>query len=654
MNRLFPLFLDSSAISSSSLLACDHVDATQQLLFAVRDIEPPHPPFTIYRIERTTVISVLPPPPSPRAALPSAERWLDLVRKDMAGYDDALRSTIHAVHEALSPSSPLTRLYPPPHTFLLHGLAGTGKTRLADALSKHSALPRVDLATSDLFQKLDGEGEERLIAAFDQAKEAARSTGGAWVVMDDVDGICGTHGSGDVEADEEEGEVERGLVACLCQQLDELHFGFPTPPVFVLLTTSRLHSVSPALLRHGRVDLEVHLPALDRPSRLAVLRQYSRRMRFQCSAVEADAGSGETDALLARVNERLHGYVGADVEKVCREVSIRAIQRSVQAGKAAKVTEADFDAVVQHMRPANLSDLEYRLPSEVAPTLDATSPFAALFGVEDVVARLHAAVIAPLLRASLSSASASPLSMPAGLLLYGFPGVGKTSLALAVALSTSLSPLVVQSTSLVSSVLGQTEKNLRALFLKARASSPAVLLIDQIETIASARSASSGAPHTRLLSALLQEMDGVARSVRSRVFIIATSSQPHTIDPALLRPGRIDCHVRVPPPAVEARAAIVRGRMRGMCVVGLDDEGKREALVAELARMSGGCSGADLIGMMREAGLLALRGRARGGLLDDVDGVRAADFLEAARAMRPSLKGVVEHFPPGHVDVRDA
>ena len=640
-DALLSLLLSSTLLTTSSLLSSSHLSLPTRL-YSVHSLSPPHPPLTVYRIGPSTSITVLPSPPSPLPALPTPSHWLTQVQQDVQGYTSVVQTIIDAVHHSLQPQTPHPLPLSLPHTFLLHGLVGTGKTRLAHALSSHSRLPTFKLSPSELFHQVEGEGEKRLARLFEEAKRAAGTAGGAWVVVDDVDGMCGglegvERGEGD-----EEGEMERGLVAALCDQLDSLHSTDPSPPLFVLMTTSRLHAVSPSILRRHRVDLQLHLPALDRLSRLSVLHHYTRKMRIKGEDGEEASGE-ERPSLLARVNARLHGYVGADVEKLCREVSLAVIQRDAGRGVDVRVGEEDFDRAVQRMRPANLADLEYRLPADLAPTLDPSAPFAQLFGMEDVIHRLQETVVEPLL-SSLSSTTPSTLPLPSGLLLYGLPGVGKTSLALAVALSTSLPPLMVQSTSLVSAVLGQTEKNLASLFRKARASAPTILLIDHIDSIAAARSPTSSSPHTRLVSALLQEMDGVmgAKRFSSLVFVIATSTHPHQLDPAVLRPGRLDCHVEVGRPVVEAREAMVRGKMQGMRVM----QNVGEGLARTLAEMSDGCSGADLMGMMREAGLLALRrGKER---LDEVEGVTEEDFLTAAKSMRPSLLGLVDRFPPGH------
>ena len=680
-SSLLPLFLQSACFTAASLLSCDQFDQPQQ--YSILSVLPAGPSHTVYTVTADTVIRCLPAltvsASQSAAQLPSPQAWLAAVKEQLRGYNSIVLSIAHAVCGTLQPpsSSPLLPLLCPPRVFLLHGLPGTGKTRLAQLVNSASCQPTFSLSAADLFHRLEGEGEAALDLLFSQAREAAATQRAAWVVIDEVDAMCGDDGAqswGEGE-EEEDGGIERGLVQRLCQLLDAVHSSAPPLPVFVLLLTNRLTAVSASLLRNLRVDRQLHLSALGREARLEVLQLYSRRMKLQDETEGAADGAEQRASrlsLMQRINSRLHGYVGADVEKLCREVSMQAIARCGHDGQAedCRVTEADFAVVLRSMRPANLSELEHRMPADVAHSLEsAASPFDSLAGLDDVIAFLRRNILEPLL-ASLESSSASAqsaaLPLPSGLLLYGLSGVGKTSLALALGVSSSLPLLLIQSTSLVSAVVGETEKNLSALFSKARDSSPCCLVIDQLDSIAASRGGTAGGDsYDRLVACLLQELDGIGRGraavggrqAAGAVFIIATTAVPDLLDAALLRPGRLDCHVLLPKPDRAARAAVLRKAMSRMPVrlnaeTAVEDIGDAavqaagvEELIDRLSVMTDGCSGADLTGLVREAGLHALR---RG--KDDVDAVRSVgeeDFLGAARATHPSLKSLSERYPPG-------
>ena len=657
--------LDGCAVTLSSLISTDYYNHIQ--LYSILDIEPSqHSHTTAYTISSRTSVEVCVAQSSSVSSFPTPAAWLARVKQQVCGYDATVETMVTTMHRALaSPSSSLAALYPAPRVFLLHGLPGTGKSLLVEQLCQHSTLPCLHLSAADLYQKVEGEGEERIEATFAEAKRHARVRGGACLVVDDVDTICHEE-KDEAGQDSESGGLERALVASLCRELDELHFSSPSLPIFVFFTTSRITRVSSSLLRQGRIDRKVHLPALSPQDRLDVLRHYSRRMTLMEAVDEHPRAK-----LLQRVSDRMHGYVAADVEKLCGEVSIAALTRASKSAEPVTrltVSEADFLSALQTMRPANLSDLEYRLPKDISATASSASPFADLAGLDDTIKQLQTAIIAPLLASLSSSPSAisSALPLPSGLLLYGATGVGKTSLALALALSSTLPPLIIQSTSLVSSIVGQTEKNITALFNKARASAPCLLLLDQLDNIGQRRGGGGGGAdeggegggsYERMVACLLQELDGIGRGRRATtggassgvsqppVFVIATSSHPELLDPALLRPGRLDYHCHIPAPTQQVRQAIVRHWLQRMPVGDESAVGGREALVAELAARLEGGSGADVAGVMREAALRALR---RG--KHDMDSVRAvevSDFLFSASEMRPSLKGLEETHPAG-------
>jgi len=431
--------------------------------------------------------------------------------------------------------------------------------------------------------------------------------------------------------------------------------------VVVVGATNRPDALDPALRRAGRFDAEVRVDPPDAAARAAILSLHARRMPLHPELLvrPRSGANGPPSPYLARLAAECVGFVGADLRALCREAAMAAAARScvaagvvdaaaVQLQAAADgahplcVTAADFDRARLHVQPSALRGVcgVTVVPHTEAGSSgegdDAGSAWSAVGGMGGVVSRLRAAVELPMRFPHLYAAMR--VAPPRGVLLYGPPGCSKTTLVRALAASVHASFLAVTGAEVYSPYVGEAERTLRALFARAREAAPCIVFLDEIDALVGSRggigpgAGAAGkdgvgvcrwrsilpvafskltlpcAPAVRagdvsvgILATLLTEMDGVQSAVG--VTVIGATNRPQALDPALLRPGRLELHLEVPLPASSAqRLDILRVHARTLC---LGADVRLELLASEEA--TGGWSGARLAGLCREAGMEALR-----------------------------------------------
>lgn len=367
----------------------------------------------------------------------------------------------------------------------------------------------------------------------------------------------------------------------------------------VVCTTSRPESVDPALRAPDLLAVQLAVPLPDAAMRREQLRILTRGMPLA------------EDVRLDDVAGRTPGFVAADLGALAREAGVHAALRQKEA-ESPTVTMADFEAALDVVRPTSMAESTL----EVAKvTLDDVGDMAA---VKEV---LTESVLWPLTYPdTFARLGVQP---PRGVLLYGPPGCGKTYLVKAIAGTGRANVLSVKGAELLSKWVGDSERAVRELFRRAREAAPTLVFLDEVDALAPTRGQSTdGGTADRVVAALLTELDGV-ESLRN-VVVIGATNRPDLIDPALLRPGRLERLVFVPPPDGQAREAILRAAARS---VPLDDEVDLAALGEELE----GFSAADCSALIREAALAAMR--------ESLDATRVtADHVRAARKrVRASL-----------------
>uniref|UniRef100_A0A8C5CFL7 AAA+ ATPase domain-containing protein n=1 Tax=Gadus morhua TaxID=8049 RepID=A0A8C5CFL7_GADMO len=454
----------------------------------------------------------------------------------------------------------------PPRGFLLHGPPGCGKTLLAQAVAGEMELPMLKVSAPELVSGVSGESEQKLRELFEQAVTSAPCI----LFIDEIDAIT-------PKREVASKDMERRIVAQLLTCMDDLNSLEVTVQVLVIGATNRPDSLDPALRRAGRFDREICLGIPDEAARLRILKTLCRKLKLP---------EDFDYKLLARLTP---GYVGADLMALCREAAMSAVNRVLldlhdQATRDATTdpepgpgpalgpepgpsqTEGELWRLQQLLRSAEplspdqlaglsilLSDFQVSLAS-VQPSSKregfATVPdvtWEDVGALLDIREELTMAILAPV--RSPEQFRALGLSAPAGVLLAGPPGCGKTLLAKAVANESGLNFISVKGPELLNMYVGESERAVRQVFQRGCNSAPCVIFFDEIDALCPRRSGHESGASVRVVNQLLTEMDGL--ETRKQVFIMAATNRPDIIDPAVLRPGRLDktLYVGLPPPA---------------------------------------------------------------------------------------------------------
>ncbi|MFC5366746.1 CDC48 family AAA ATPase [Salinirubrum litoreum] len=488
--------------------------------------------------------------------------------EDIGGLDDELELVREMIELPLSEPEVFTRLgVEPPKGVLLYGPPGTGKTLIAKAVANEVDAHFLTISGPEIMSKYKGESEEKLREKFEEARENAP----AIVFFDEIDSIGGKRDDG--------GDVENRVVGQLLSLMDGLE---ERENVIVIGATNRVDTLDPALRRGGRFDREIEIGVPNATGRREILDVHTRRMPL-AEDVDVD-----------RLSEQTHGFVGADLESLAKEAAMTALRRSRRDEtpvpiEELEVTRADFEAAMASVEPSAMREYVAEKP---------TTGFDEVGGLDDAKATLSRAVEWPLRYGPLfEAANTDP---PSGVLLHGPPGTGKTLLARAIAHESGVNFIRVAGPELLDRYVGESEKAVREVFERARQAAPAIVFFDEIDAVATDRDGVSGDSGVtdRVVSQLLAELDGLADN--PNLVVLAATNRKDALDPALLRPGRLESHVLVPAPDEAARRAIFAVHTRGKPV-------SEEVDLDELASRTEGYSGADVAAVCREAAMHAIR-----------------------------------------------
>jgi len=529
------------------------------------------------------------------------ERGADYVTyEEVGGLDREIQRVREMVELPLRHPSIFKHLgIDPPKGVLLRGPPGCGKTLLAKAVANESEAYFISINGPEIMSKFYGESEKKLRKIFIEAEEKSPSI----IFIDEIDAIA-------PKRETVTGEVERRVVAQLLALMDGLH---SRGRVIVIGATNRPNSLDPALRRPGRFDREIEIKVPNEKGRREVFQIHTRSMPL------------DKKISLKEFANITHGFVGADIMAVCREAAMAALRRYLpqidldselidpELLEQIEVTKNDFEEALKEVMPSGIREVFVEIPNVTWDDIG---------GLEDLKQKLVESVDWPLSHPKIFKRMG--ISPPRGILLYGPPGCGKTLLARAVANESKANFISIKGPELLSKYVGESEKAIREVFRKAKMAAPCIIFFDEFDSIAPSRgrhTTDSGVSE-KVLSQFLTELDGL--EVKKDIIVIAATNRPDILDPALIRPGRIDRILLVPAPDEDGREKILKIFTKGMPLAANID-------LNELNKQLDGFSGADVETLCREAGMIALRENLRARKISE------EHFKEATESVYPSI-----------------
>ncbi|MFO8019113.1 MAG: AAA family ATPase, partial [Promethearchaeia archaeon] len=532
-------------------------------------------------------------------------------KKDELSWDDigGLTEEVAQIRELIEYPIKYPELYlrvklTPPKGIILYGPSGSGKTLIGKVLTAELDYEFTHIDGGSIMSKWYGKSEKNLKRYFKKAKQKWKEKGIPTIIfIDELDALTPKlNGS-------KHREVESRVIATLVTLMDGVT---ELGGIIVIGSTNRIHKIEPALRRSGRFETELYIGVPDKAGRREIFEIHLRDVPLSDDV--------DLDTLL----EMSHGYTGADVNALVRCAKQHAIRRKIEEvdqRETQKLTEEDLEnfkltmedflAEIDSITPAALRDFAVDIPNV---------KWSDIGGLDVIIQKIKESVISPI--SSPQKFAEIGINPPSGILLFGPPGCGKTLLAKAIATESHANFLSVKGPEFLSKWVGESERAVRGLFEKARQTSPCIVFIDEADAITRTRNVSSHPSQTsdNLLTTLLVELDGLEPT--KNVTVVLATNRPEIIDPALLRPGRIDRIFYIKPPDRPARRKIFEIHTDSLrCCDDLD--------LNYLAKHSEGLTGADIEGICREAGLMAVR--------NNETCIQQAHFTQALKDSRTSI-----------------
>jgi len=568
------------------------IGISREIAFKVKSIRPKG----VCVIKQDTVIHIS------ESVTPEEETGsLYVTYEDVGGLDREIQRVREMVELPLRHPSLFKRLgIDPPKGVLLRGPPGCGKTLLAKAVANESEAHFISINGPEIMSKFYGESEKKLRKLFLEAEEKSPSI----IFIDEIDAIA-------PKRETVTGEVERRVVAQLLALMDGLH---GRGRVIVIGATNRPNSLDPALRRPGRFDREIEIKVPNEKGRREVFLIHTRNMPL------------DKKISLKEFAQITHGFVGADISAVCREAAMAALRRYLpridldseiideELLEQMEVLKDDFDEALKEVLPSGIREVFVEVPNV---------SWEQVGGLEDLKQKLIEAVDWPLSHPKIFSRMG--IAPPKGILLYGPPGCGKTLLARAVATESKANFISIKGPELLSKWVGESEKAIREVFRKAKMASPCIIFFDEFDSIAPSRGrhTSDSGVTEKVLSQMLTELDGLES--KKDIVVIAATNRPDILDPALIRPGRIDRILLVPAPDEKSRIEILKIFTKDMPLT-------NNLKIEELHSLIGdGFSGADIETWCREAAMIALRENIR------ARKISLEHFKEAREGLHPTI-----------------
>ncbi|KAG2414103.1 ribosome biogenesis ATPase RIX7 [Aspergillus terreus] len=546
---------------------------------------------------------------------------------DLGGLDDVIEDLGDLVILPMTrPQVYMSSNVQPPRGVLLHGPPGCGKTMIANAFAAELGVPFISISAPSIVSGMSGESEKALREHFEEAKRLAPCL----IFIDEIDAITPKRESA-------QREMEKRIVAQLLTCMDDLALDKTDgKPVIVLAATNRPDSLDAALRRGGRFDKEINMTVPSEPVREKILRALTRKM------VLAD------DLDFKTLAKRTPGFVGADLNDLVSTAGSTAIKRYLDILKSNSGDDMDIEdsddlspkvkelrRLISHAKESPIGDESqvvhvsnadfFTALPKIQPSSKregfATIPdttwadIGALGGVRD---ELSTAIVEPIKNPEIYASVG--ITAPTGVLLWGPPGCGKTLLAKAVANESRANFISVKGPELLNKYVGESERAVRQVFVRARSSIPCVIFFDELDALVPRRDDTLSEASARVVNTLLTELDGLGSS-RQGIYVIAATNRPDIIDPAMLRPGRLETLLFVNLPSPLERAEIMQTLVRNLPIEFNED-------LRRLAEECEGFSGADLGSLLRRAGYSAIKRR---------DTIKLEDFVAAKAFIRPSV-----------------
>jgi transitional endoplasmic reticulum ATPase len=552
-------------------------------------------PKTIAKIDSSTKLSIL------------AESTLDkkprITYEEIGGLKDQIKRLREIVELPLRHPEVFTRLGIEPHNgILMYGSPGCGKTLIAKALASESEANFYIINGPEIVNKYYGETEARLRDIFKEARDSAPSI----IFIDEIDAIA-------PKREEAFGDVEKRVVAQLLALMDGMS---ERGNVIVLGATNRPESIDPALRRPGRFDREIEVGVPNAEGRLEILQIHTRGMPLAANDIDLRSLAAE-----------LHGYTGADIKALCREAAMKALRRylpeiDLEGDKISRETlgmmeirSRDFREGMKEIIPTAMREFYV----EVAKV-----KWNDVGGLYDAKRTLYDNLITAIREPDRFTKMG--IKPPRGALLFGPPGCGKTLIAKSLATESSANIIVVRGPEILSKWVGESEKAIREIFRKAKASSPCVVVFDELDSLARPRGEDDLSGNERVLSQLLTEMDD---SGSAGVIVTGITNRPDLIDTSLLRPGRLDLILYISPPDEKGRYEILKILTNSMPLT-------QDVQLEEVAYSTKGFSGADLVALARESAVNAMRNKSTV--------ISRDDFKKALHQVKPSITKDIEDW----------
>jgi len=550
-------------------------------------------PKGVVKIDRSTNLNI--------STETSVDRKVRVTYEEVGGLREKVKAMREIVELPLKHPELFARLGIEPHSgILLYGPPGCGKTLLAKVMASESEANMFPINGPEIMNKYYGETEAKIRDIFKEAKDNSPSI----IFIDEIDAIA-------PKREEAYGDVEKRVVAQLLALMDGLN---DRGNVIVLGATNRPDSVDPALRRPGRFDREFEISVPNEDGRLEILEIHTRGMPIS------------DDIDLKDLSSELHGYTGADIKSLCREAAMKSIRRYLP--EIDLETDKIPSEVLQSMQ-IKLIDF-YEAMHEVVPT--AMREFYVerskiwwkdVGGLDDVKKSLTDNLI--LAMKEPGKFTKMGIKPPKGALIYGPPGCGKTLIGRALATETGANMILVRGPEILSKWIGESEKAIREIFRKAKASSPCVVIFDELDSLARSKSGEGGVGEN-ILSQLLTEIE---EGISSRVVVIGITNRPDVVDSSLLRTGRLDLVLYVTPPDEKGRLEIIKILTKKMPLTS-------DVKLQEIAVATQNYTGADLAALCREAAVQAMR--------NNSPKISSQDFANSLKQVRPSITKEVDQW----------